>query len=150
ERARRAARVARVSTSHSHRDLRFGRDVLQALLFPRRQDRGDHRRDGAKSANDEAAAARRSGVRPISSPQEGAGGVSSPMSLRTTRPLRRVQALVLATTLAGAIIAWRSTTGISAHAILLAADPAKGSSVAGPSIPFSLTFNERIDAKRST
>ena len=50
--------------SHT-RDLRFGRDLLQALLFPRRQDRLDRRRDGAQPRDDEAPPARRRRVLPL-------------------------------------------------------------------------------------
>jgi methionine-rich copper-binding protein CopC len=38
---------------------------------------------------------------------------------------------------------------LSAHAILVTASPAAGTSVSGPQVPLSLRFNSRIDAKRS-
>ena len=41
------------------------RDLLPALLFPRRQDRLDRRRDGAQPGDDEAPAARGRGVLPV-------------------------------------------------------------------------------------
>jgi methionine-rich copper-binding protein CopC len=44
----------------------------------------------------------------------------------------------------------RAADAFAMHAILLSAEPAKGSTVAGPVITVALTFNERIDAKRST
>ncbi len=64
-RARRADRAAALSAFEPHGNIRFGRDVLQALLFPQRQDRVDRRRDGAQPGNDEAPAARGHRVLPF-------------------------------------------------------------------------------------
>ena len=46
DRSRHADRAALLSASPHIRDLRFGRGVLQALLFPAVEDRVDRRRDG--------------------------------------------------------------------------------------------------------
>jgi len=41
------------------------------------------------------------------------------------------------------------TTRVDAHAVLKSSSPAAGSTVAGPDVPISLTFNVRVDASRS-
>ena len=64
-RARHPDRAAALSASVAHGDLRQRRDVLQAVLFPRAEDRLDRRRDGAQPADDEAPAARGRGVLPV-------------------------------------------------------------------------------------
>src|SRR5205823_345792 len=66
-----ADRPTPLSASEPHRDLRCSGDVLQALLFPQRQDRVARRRDGAEPGNDEAPAAR--GHRALSLPARAAG-----------------------------------------------------------------------------
>ena len=58
DRSRHADRAALLPASHPYRDLRVGRDVLQAILFPRAEDRRHRRRDGAEPRDDEAEAAR--------------------------------------------------------------------------------------------
>ena len=62
---RRADRAAALSAPVAHGNLRQRRDVLQAVLFPRAEDRLDRRRDGAQPADDEAPAARGRGVLPV-------------------------------------------------------------------------------------
>src|SRR6185437_5207442 len=64
-RPRHPDRAAALSASKPRRDLRFGRDLLQALLLPRRQDRLDRRRDGAQPRDDEAPLARRRRILPL-------------------------------------------------------------------------------------
>ncbi len=41
------------------------------------------------------------------------------------------------------------TTRVDAHAVLKSSSPAAGSTVTGPDVPISLTFNVRVDAGRS-
>ena len=41
------------------------------------------------------------------------------------------------------------TTRVDAHAVLKSSTPSAGSTVAGPDVPISLTFNVRVDASRS-
>ena len=61
------SQIAQLSYPHlqPHRNLRLGRGFLQAVLFPRAEDRGDSRRDAALAADDEAPPARRRGVFPV-------------------------------------------------------------------------------------
>ena len=75
-RPRHPDRAAALSASVAHGDLRQRRDVLQALLFPRAEDRLDRRRDGAQPADDEAPAARGRGVLPVPA-RAAQGGVAA-------------------------------------------------------------------------
>src|SRR5256885_4505245 len=67
----RADRPAPLSASEPYRNLRFGGNVLQAFLFPQRQDRGYRRRDGQEPGDDETPAAR--GHRVLSLPARAQG-----------------------------------------------------------------------------
>ena len=58
-------RAAQLSASEPHRDFQLGRGVLQAVLFPRAEDRRHRRRDAALAADDEAPLARGRRVLPV-------------------------------------------------------------------------------------
>ncbi len=64
-RARHPDRAVALSPPFAPRDLRQRRDLLQAVLFPRRKDRLDRGRDGQESRDDGAAPARGCGVLPF-------------------------------------------------------------------------------------
>ncbi len=72
----RADRAAALSAPQPHRDLPLGRGLLQALLFPRAEDRLDRRRDDPQPADDEAPAARGRRVLRFPARPQGAGALN--------------------------------------------------------------------------
>ena len=70
--------IAQLSYPHlSHTEIfELGREFLQAVLFPRAEDRRHSRRDAALAADDEAPLARRRGVFPVPARARRGGGLS--------------------------------------------------------------------------